>query len=142
MALEIPELVESSRSASTTRSPLAEAVPGSDPAATPERLLEELDTHDQHVDGVSAFEWLFTGPAVKDLSVTVAHFERFPRIPQPGGGSQSRSACRLRRAARTPPRRGLVEGWRLAPGDVAIHADGGRSCHRVCPSPAGAQMGG
>lgn len=60
---------------------------GFSPAATAARLLDEFDTYDQHVDVVSAFEWLFTDPGVKDLPATVAHFERFPRIPRPGGGS-------------------------------------------------------
>lgn len=60
-------------------------MPGT-PAATAARLLDEFDTYDQHVDVVSAFEWLFTDPGVKGLPATVAHFERFPRIPRAGGG--------------------------------------------------------
>jgi len=68
-------------SASATCSPPAD-VPGLNPAVTAQRLLEGFDTYDQHVDVVSAFEWLFTDPGVKDLPATVAHFERFPRIPR------------------------------------------------------------
>lgn len=46
--------------------------------AAEQRLLAEYETYDQHVDVVSALEWLFT--EVKDMGQTVAHFERFPRI--------------------------------------------------------------
>lgn len=49
-----------------------------------QRLLDEYETYDAHVDVVSALEWLFTGADVKDLPDTVAHFERFPRIPVNG----------------------------------------------------------
>lgn len=51
-------------------------------AAEEQRLLDGFATYDQHVDVVSALEWLFTH--VKGLKDTVAHFERFPRIPVPG----------------------------------------------------------
>jgi hypothetical protein len=44
-------------------------------------LLDEYTTYDEHVDVVSAFEWLFT--EVNDLASTVAHFERFPKIAHP-----------------------------------------------------------
>jgi hypothetical protein len=60
-------------------------VASADPAAIAARLLEEYDTYDQHVDVVSAFEWLFTDPAVEGLPETVAHFERFPSIPRADG---------------------------------------------------------
>lgn len=60
-------------------------MPVANPAATAARLLDEFATYDQHVDVVSAFEWLFTDPGVKDLPGTVAHFERFPRIPRDCG---------------------------------------------------------
>ncbi|SCX59791.1 hypothetical protein SAMN03159343_4003 [Klenkia marina] len=46
--------------------------------AEEKHLLDEFTTYDQHVDVVSALEWLFTwGAGIRD---TVAHFERFPRI--------------------------------------------------------------
>ncbi|TWP51556.1 hypothetical protein FKR81_15285 [Lentzea tibetensis] len=44
------------------------------------KLLEDFATYDQHVDVVSAFEWMFTDPNVKSLPSTVKHFERFPKI--------------------------------------------------------------
>jgi hypothetical protein len=44
------------------------------------QLLADFDTYDQHVDVVSAFEWVFTDPGVKDMPATVRHFERFPRV--------------------------------------------------------------
>jgi hypothetical protein len=45
-----------------------------------QNLIDEYVTYDEHVDVVSAFEWLFTDPGVNDLPATVHHFERFPRI--------------------------------------------------------------
>jgi hypothetical protein len=55
---------------------VANPAPGN--AAEEKRLLDEFTTYDQHVDVVSALEWLFTwGVGIRD---TVAHFERFPRI--------------------------------------------------------------
>ena len=48
--------------------------------AAERRLLNEFTTYDQHVDVVSAFEWIFTDPAVKNMPDTVHHFERFPKI--------------------------------------------------------------
>ncbi|TFV43756.1 hypothetical protein [Blastococcus sp. TF02A-35] len=56
--------------------------PASGNAAEEQHLLDGFATYDQHVDVVSALEWLFT--TVKGLKDTVAHFERFPRIPVPG----------------------------------------------------------
>ena len=47
-----------------------------------QRCLHEYEVYDQHVDVVSAMEWMFTG--VENLAATVAHFERFPRIPIEG----------------------------------------------------------
>jgi len=59
-------------------------VAGPASAATSEaRLLDEYAAYDQAVDVVSALEWMFT--AAKDLPQTVAHFERFPRIPRDDG---------------------------------------------------------
>ncbi|MCF6470728.1 hypothetical protein FAF44_20350 [Nonomuraea sp. MG754425] len=53
-------------------------------AAADERALEDAlkkySVYDRHVDVVSAFEWLYTSPEVKDVPQTVKHFERFPRI--------------------------------------------------------------
>lgn len=43
-------------------------------------LLAGFDTYDQHVDVVSAFEWVFSDPEVKQMPSTVTHFERFPRV--------------------------------------------------------------
>jgi len=54
-------------------------------AAREQRLLAEFDTYDAHCDVVSALEWLFTDPSVKDLPGTVVHFERFPRVHRPDG---------------------------------------------------------
>lgn len=51
---------------------------------TERELLAKYETYDQHVDVVSALEWLFTSPQVQDIPATVTHFERFPRIPVPG----------------------------------------------------------
>lgn len=48
-------------------------------------LLDDYETYDQHANVVSAFEWLFTDHSVKGLPVTVAHFERFPRIARGDG---------------------------------------------------------
>ncbi|MEP6814727.1 MAG: hypothetical protein ABI873_04150 [Marmoricola sp.] len=42
------------------------------------RLTGEYETYDQHVDVVSALEFLFT--ETSDLALTVRHFERFPKI--------------------------------------------------------------
>jgi hypothetical protein len=47
-----------------------------------DRLLAEYTLYDEHVDVVSAFECLFTGP--KDMAATVRHFERFPKISVDG----------------------------------------------------------
>ena len=52
-----------------------------------QRLIDEYGTYDEHVDVVSAFEWLFTDPGVKDLPATVQHFERFPRIRGSNGAT-------------------------------------------------------
>jgi len=58
------------------------ANPASGNAAEEKRLLDDFTTYDQHVDVVSALEWLFTwGKGIRD---TVAHFERFPRIKVAG----------------------------------------------------------
>lgn len=53
-----------------------------DPAANAheKRLLAGFATYDQHVDVVSAFEWVFTDPLVQKMPATVRHFERFPRV--------------------------------------------------------------
>ena len=48
-----------------------------------EALLHDHRLYDQYVDVVSAFEWIFT--EVDELSVTVAHFERFPKVEAPDG---------------------------------------------------------
>ncbi|WP_309110188.1 hypothetical protein [Saccharothrix sp.] len=48
------------------------------PSSRERRLLETYSTYDEHVDVISAFEWMFT--QVKDLAATVRHFERFPKI--------------------------------------------------------------
>jgi hypothetical protein len=56
--------------------------PSTSSSAAEQRLLAEFETYDQHVDVVSALEWLFT--EVKDMGQTVAHFERFPRIAAGG----------------------------------------------------------
>ena len=58
--------------------------PSTPPSAAEQALLTEYETYDQHVDVVSALEWLFTDPVVKGMPDTVAHFERFPRIPVAG----------------------------------------------------------
>ncbi|WP_141580171.1 hypothetical protein [Actinomadura sp. WMMA1423] len=42
--------------------------------------LRRFNLYDRHVDVVSAFEWLFTSPNVRDVPDTVLHFERYPRI--------------------------------------------------------------
>ncbi|MCZ2807674.1 hypothetical protein O2W18_21415 [Modestobacter sp. VKM Ac-2983] len=56
--------------------------PASGSAAEEKHLLEEFTTYDQHVDVVSALEWLFTwGKGIQD---TVVRFERFPRIKVEG----------------------------------------------------------
>lgn len=47
-------------------------------------MMREYETYDHAVDVVSAFEFLFTVPP--DMAATVAHFERFPRIPRTDGG--------------------------------------------------------
>lgn len=41
-------------------------------------MTRSYEIYDQHVDIVSAFEWIFT--EVADISSSVAHFERFPRV--------------------------------------------------------------
>lgn len=56
--------------------------PTSPPSAAEQRLLDDFTTYDQHVDVVSALEWLFT--EVKGICETVVHFERFPRIKAAG----------------------------------------------------------
>src|SRR4051795_11522372 len=48
-----------------------------------ERLLAGLRNYDRTVDVVCAFEMVFTA-SESDLPGTVAHFERFPRIPVEG----------------------------------------------------------
>lgn len=45
------------------------------------QMLAEFALYDEHVDVVSAFEWIFTDYAVQGLPDTVRHFERFPKIP-------------------------------------------------------------
>ncbi|WP_041546334.1 MULTISPECIES: hypothetical protein [unclassified Nocardioides] len=50
---------------------------------TQQSLLDDYDLYDQYVDVVSAFEWLFTGTI--ELTPTVRHFERYPRITTPDG---------------------------------------------------------
>ena len=52
--------------------------------AAERRLLDEFTTYDQHVDVVSAFEWIFTDPGVKSMPDTVHRFERFPKIRHEG----------------------------------------------------------
>jgi hypothetical protein len=52
-------------------------------AVTQQSLLDDYDLYDQYVDVVSAFEWLFTGTV--ELTPTVRHFERYPRIKLPDG---------------------------------------------------------
>lgn len=47
-----------------------------------DRLIGEYTLYDEHVDVVSAFEYLFTGP--KDMAATVRYFERFPKITVDG----------------------------------------------------------
>lgn len=41
-------------------------------------MLRSYNIYDEHVDVVSAMEWLFT--ATKEIPSTVSHFERFPTI--------------------------------------------------------------
>lgn len=43
-----------------------------------QQLLRNYNIYDEHVDVVSAMEWLFTG--TRELPATVVHFERFPSI--------------------------------------------------------------
>lgn len=101
-------------------------MPGSNRAATAARLLDEFETYDQHVDVVSAFEWLFTDPGVKDLPATVAHFERFPRIPQPGGG-----------APLTPDFTVLFTDGTAIVGEIAKIALHDKSADKLCAQIAG-----
>jgi hypothetical protein len=54
-------------------------------AFDPETLLREHRLYDQYVDVVSAFEWIFT--EVDELSSTVAHFERFPKLDAADGNA-------------------------------------------------------
>lgn len=49
------------------------------------RLLADFATYDQHVDVVSAFEWVFTDPGVQKMPGTVRHFERFPHVVSADG---------------------------------------------------------
>jgi hypothetical protein len=43
-----------------------------------QQMLRSYNIYDEHVDVVSAMEWLFT--ATKEIPSTVVHFERFPTI--------------------------------------------------------------
>lgn len=54
-----------------------------DARAVVQHLMREYDIYDQAVDVVSAFEFLFTIP--EDMATTVAHFERFPKVPSATG---------------------------------------------------------
>jgi hypothetical protein len=58
--------------------------PAIDLAECVERLLHGFDTYDAAVDVVSAFEMAFT-TSNTPVPKTVAHFERFPRIPDGSG---------------------------------------------------------
>jgi hypothetical protein len=60
--------------------------PAVDVAECVERLLHGFTTYDRAVDVVSAFEMLFTSSRT-EVSGTVRHFERFPRIPDGLGGT-------------------------------------------------------
>ena len=51
-----------------------------------DRLLYGFTTYDRAVDVVSAFEMAFT-TSHSEVPGTVQHFERFPRIPGPGGST-------------------------------------------------------
>jgi hypothetical protein len=53
--------------------------------ALEKRLLDEYDVYDTCADIVSAFEWLFTDPTVKDMPATVRHFERYPTVVSDAG---------------------------------------------------------
>ena len=53
--------------------------------ATERQLLDDFETYDQHVDVVSAFEWVFTDPLIKEMPATVRHFERFPHVHSADG---------------------------------------------------------
>lgn len=52
-------------------------------AAKVQRLLEDFDTYDTHVDIISAFQWLFLRSGL--FTGHVRHFERFPHITMPDG---------------------------------------------------------
>jgi hypothetical protein len=47
-----------------------------------QRLQDEFDVYDKHVDVVSAFEWIFNES--KELPAHVTHFERYPTIDDNG----------------------------------------------------------
>lgn len=95
---------------------------GLNPAATAQRFLDEFNTYDQHVDVVSAFEWLFTDPGVKGLPATVAHFERFPRIPRDQGDTL------------TPDFTVLCNDGTAIVGEIALHNN---SVDKLCQQIAG-----
>src|SRR6266540_2523047 len=57
--------------------------PALDIAECVDRLLRAFRTYDRAVDVVSAFEMAFT-ESKSDVPETVAHFERFPRLPVDG----------------------------------------------------------
>lgn len=58
--------------------------PATDVGECVERLLLGFTTYDRAVDVVSAFEMAFTSSRT-GVPETVNHFERFPRVPDPGG---------------------------------------------------------
>ncbi|RBY75958.1 hypothetical protein DQ239_15740 [Blastococcus sp. TF02-09] len=98
----------------------------SPPGAAEQALLTEYETYDQHVDVVSALEWLFTDPAVKGMPATVSHFERFPRIPVAG-----------KRDPLTPDFTVLFSDGSAVIGEIAKLALHENSLDKVC-----AQIGG
>jgi hypothetical protein len=55
-----------------------------DARAVVQHLMRDYEIYDQAVDVVSAFEFLFTVPA--DMTATVTHFERFPKVASANGG--------------------------------------------------------
>lgn len=48
----------------------------------PDLLLRQYEVYDQAVDVVSCYQWLFT--QVEDLTATVQHFERYPKVTSRG----------------------------------------------------------
>lgn len=58
--------------------------PAADTTECVERLLRDFHTYDRAVDVASAFEMVYTA-SDSALHESVEHFERFPRIPVPGG---------------------------------------------------------